>query len=78
MNELSKKYLKTVEKDINKQLKKIFIEDLSKNDNLVDNLTNKVKKNTDLIKGEVGTKGDHGALTSNPGRSCCKISKYWR
>ena len=65
LNELSKS-LETVEKDINKQLKKIFIEDLSKNDNLVDNLTNKVKKNTDLIKGEVGTKGDHGALTSNP------------
>jgi hypothetical protein len=67
LSELSKN-LETVEDDINTQLKKIFIEEIRNSGNLdlVDFLTKEVKKNTDLIKGETGDKGEHGALTSNP------------
>lgn len=60
------KSLEGVKNDINKQLKKVFIEDINRDKNLVDYLTTEIKKDTNLIKGELGDKGEIGALTSNP------------
>ena len=64
-NHMKKENIKeNIINDINKQLKLIFLKD--NKENLVKSLTNTIKNDESLIKGEKGDKGDRGVLTSNP------------